>query len=90
MTEQKNRSVEPEFQDYFHAVLTGSAVRLNTTVPEAKVATFCKGCDSLKADGVCRLGANDQGRYAIRGQCGWASEKGVRGEMTDEGFRAFS
>ncbi|MFC1624848.1 hypothetical protein ACFL15_00500 [Patescibacteria group bacterium] len=77
MTERKGtRHIELRHQDYFHAALTGSSVRLQTTISEKEIAEFCKGCDFLQEDNTCSGSTNDQGRYAIRKGCGWARVDG--------------
>lgn len=88
MVEQKDiRHIELKHQDIFHAQMTGSMTRLQTSISEEEIAEFCKGCDDLEKSGVCRVaGANDQGRYVIRKGCGWAHVDGVRGEMLEDGF----
>ena len=60
------------------------------TIPESRITAFCKGCDHFKGEGIpCPVvKADDQARYALREWCGWASVKGVRGEMTAEGFKS--
>ena len=91
MEKQKNETVEIEhrFQDALAFVVTGDGTYLRTNITKAEITRFCNGCDNLQGDGVCRFGARDQARYAARQEgCGWASVKGVRGQMTAEGFKA--
>lgn len=61
-----------------------------TVVSEADIAKFCGGCDNLNPSNVCTLpagGAEDQPRCVARKWCGWASQSGVRGIVTGEGFK---
>ena len=66
---------------------------LTEQITEARIASFCKGCDILTKDGYHYakdpIENNTQARYAARGWCGWAQVNGVRGEMTDLGFVPF-
>lgn len=59
-------------------------------ITKGEILQFCQGCDLLGSDGVCTLGLEDQVRYAARESCGWASEDGVRGQMTSKGFTPFN
>ena len=90
MEKQKNETVEIEhrLQDTLAFVVTGDGTYLRTNITKAEITRFCNGCDNLQGDGVCGLGARDQARYAERQVCGLARVKGVRGQMTAEGFKA--
>lgn len=84
------REIDHKIQDFFAAAITGDKSYLSSQVEESVIAKFCNGCDRLQGNGVCKLDENDQARYAARQQCGWASVNEVRGEMTADGFKAFS
>jgi hypothetical protein len=65
----------------------GASVVPNRSISEAKIAEFCGKCDFLQADNTCQVSdSGDQARYADRRWCGWASVKGIRGKMTENGF----
>jgi len=76
MTEQI-RTIHPQ---------AGDGPRADYQMTEGEIAKFCAGCDSLQSDNSCVGGSNDQGRYARRQWCGWASTNGERGFMTGDGF----
>ena len=56
-------------------------------VEEATIESFCGACD-FKGSVCEKVGERDQARYASRGWCGWAQVKGVKGQMTNNGFKA--
>ncbi len=70
--------------------LAPEAFERHETIPESKITAFCKPCDHFKGEGIpCPIvKSDDQARYALREWCGWASVKGVRGEMTAKGFKS--
>ena len=46
---------------------------IERTITENKITAFCQGCDAFKGEGVpCKVGANDQARYANRRYCGYS------------------
>lgn len=86
-TEDGIREVEPTVGDLFYRRFIDLSAPLQKSISELDIKTFCRNCDSLEENGICRItGSNDQGRYAIRKQCGWVSVGGVRGYMTENGF----
>lgn len=84
---EESRIIKPRYQDYYSAIYLGRPLP-NTEVPEQTIADFCKGCDMLQLDNICRIvGSNRQAIYVDRQWCGKGSRDGVQGEMTAKGFR---
>lgn len=81
------REIKPDIKDYW-AFDKGLLDKIRRSIPEAEIAKFCMGCDSLTVKGgICRIaGMNDQARYVSRKWCGWTTVNKVRGQMTNEGF----
>lgn len=81
------RGVDHDLADFFAFFLTGEIGYLKKEVTEEEVARFCGPCDF--AANNCVGERNDQGRYVARGGCGWAQVKGVRGSMSEKGFKPY-
>lgn len=87
MTENpKEHYVNRKFYDSF---VTPNMKRV---VKEEDIAAFCKPCDFLGEDNICKLvlDRGDQLRYAARNVCGWAAVGGQGGIMRTEGFEPFN
>lgn len=83
---RKDREVNPRAQDFL-AFALGLGKFPGSKVSEEQVRTFCKPCDYLGPDNICkRVGEQDQTRYVDRLACGWASVKSIQGTMTADGF----
>lgn len=83
------RHIDLAIQDVVARTLSGVSLDANLEIKESMVQGFCSGCDKLQASGLCNtIDANDQARYAARQYCGWSVVNGVRGEMTEAGFKS--
>ncbi len=90
-SENAKRVIKRELQDHLAASLAGLESPPTEEVAEDLIEEFCSGCDNLQLNGICaRVSPNNQGRYAAREWCGWASVDNVRGQMTSEGFKPAS
>jgi len=92
MSKEEIRTITIQPEDLELARITKNLeVRLQTTISENDIQKFCKGCDFLSKDNLCKKnGFNNQGRSALRGCCGLASENNIEGYMLVTGFKPFS
>lgn len=86
-TEYKIRQIKPKLQDFLKQFFDSSSPLPDKSISEFDISTFCRNCDYHQLDNMCKIvDSNDQARYAMRKQCGWASMDNVRGNMTESGF----
>ena len=68
---------------------TGIRYKSPARIPIRQIAEFCDGCDHLTEDIECEVVSydpNEQVSRVVIGECTMATENGIQGRMTLEGF----